>query len=105
MVYNELYHHGVKGMKWGVRRYQNSDGSLTPKGRKRAERDMSELSNNKRKQYRPDANKWVKEDLNRSKRLVSKWSKGMEAPNPGIQDTESIVGLKPLLYIGSAFVS
>lgn len=32
---NELYHHGIKGMKWGVRRYQNKDGSLTPKGKKR----------------------------------------------------------------------
>ena len=29
----ELYHHGVGGMKWGVRRYQNEDGSLTPEGR------------------------------------------------------------------------
>lgn len=31
----ELYHHGTKGMKWGVRRYQNKDGSLTPAGKKR----------------------------------------------------------------------
>ena len=32
---NELCHHGVKGQKWGVRRYQNKDGSLTAEGRKR----------------------------------------------------------------------
>ena len=31
---DELYHHGVKGQRWGVRRYQNADGSLTPEGRK-----------------------------------------------------------------------
>lgn len=30
----ELYHHGIKGMKWGVRRYQNKDGSLTAAGKK-----------------------------------------------------------------------
>lgn len=32
---NELYHHGILGQKWGVRRYQNEDGSLTPAGKKR----------------------------------------------------------------------
>ncbi len=31
----ELYHHGIKGMKWGVRRYQNADGSLTTAGKKK----------------------------------------------------------------------
>lgn len=31
----ELYHHGILGQRWGVRRYQNRDGSLTPEGRKR----------------------------------------------------------------------
>lgn len=33
--YKELYHYGVKGMKWGIRRYQNEDGTLTAKGEKR----------------------------------------------------------------------
>jgi hypothetical protein len=32
---NEIRHHGIKGQKWGVRRFQNKDGSLTPAGKKR----------------------------------------------------------------------
>lgn len=47
MYQNELYHHGIKGMKWGVRRYQNFDGSYTREGLKRY-RD-SENTYNKRK--------------------------------------------------------
>lgn len=36
---NELYHHGIIGMKWGVRRYQNKDGTLTNSGKKRYNQD------------------------------------------------------------------
>lgn len=35
MYYSHLYHHGIKGQKWGVRRFQNADGSLTNAGRSR----------------------------------------------------------------------
>lgn len=35
MAYDELYHWGIKGQKWGVRRYRNEDGTLTDAGKKR----------------------------------------------------------------------
>lgn len=71
---NTLAHWGIKGMKWGVRRYQNADGSLTPAGKKRYDRDIRE-NNAKKKDNRinidgPDPQRWVKEDLSRSKNVV-----------------------------------
>ena len=49
MTYSELYHHGIKGMKWGVRRYQNKDGSLTEAGKKRITKQLV-------KEYKKDYN-------------------------------------------------
>ena len=45
---NELYHHGILGQKWGVRRYQNPDGSLTPEGKKRYREDKQTLNDYRR---------------------------------------------------------
>lgn len=40
---DELYHHGIKGQKWGIRRFQNKDGSLTKAGLKRRAKLESKL--------------------------------------------------------------
>ena len=73
-----LMHYGVKGMKWGVRRYQNKDGSLTSAGQKRYDRDIRE-NNAKKKDNRinidgPDPHRWVKEDIGRGKKVVDSTS-------------------------------
>lgn len=49
---NELYHHGILGQKWGIRRFQNKDGSLTSAGKKRykAESESSTETDEERRQ-------------------------------------------------------
>lgn len=77
MERNYLYHYGILGQKWGVRRYQNSDGSLTEAGKKRYERDILE-NNAKKKDNRikdleetgPDVRRWVMEDGERAKQTI-----------------------------------
>lgn len=58
---NELYHHGIKGMKWGVRRYQNKDGGLTYAGRKHLlKEEYKSAKKSADRQYTKAAETWNK---------------------------------------------
>lgn len=54
---NELYHHGVKGMKWGVRRYQNTDGSYKASAEGRYDPDSTETKKNSK--FQQFKNRWI----------------------------------------------
>ena len=64
-----IEHHGIKGQKWGVRRYQNKDGSLTEEGRKRfgrmkpdaVRKQMQKAVNTARGERHGSSNRWSRD--------------------------------------------
>lgn len=84
----ELYHYGTKGMKWGVRRYQNKDGSLTAAGKKRRDREYNALNKDQQKNFTENPSKWVQDDLRRSKGVADA-SSGMVRELKRVNDTST----------------
>lgn len=77
MEYEVLKHHGIRGMRWGVRRYQNKDGSLTAKGKKRYASEMEKLN---------EREKTIKNKL-RTKAKMDK----LEAKRKAVEEQEALL--------------
>lgn len=90
-----LAHYGILGMKWGVRRYQNEDGTLTSAGKKRYGREWSpgvDISYGKKK-YRK-ASELSDDELvkdNRRYALESQYKKNHQAPKSKLQKEKEAV--------------
>ena len=93
---NELYHYGMKGMRWGIRRYQNKDGSLTPAGKKRYNKEMAKLKaeekvlkNKQKTQAKMDKLDEKRKDveaLRKGKTPPSTLKKAKETPKRSLKD-------------------
>lgn len=89
-------HHGIKGMKWGIRRYQNKDGTLTAAGKKRYNKEVERLknerktlNNQKRTQAKLDKLDEMRKENNRLRDEVNSKKKGSSADNPDQRSNES----------------
>lgn len=70
---NELTHWGIKGMRWGVRRYQNDDGSLTNAGKKRYASEMQFLKEKERSLKKRQTAKDKIDKLNAKRKALNEW--------------------------------
>lgn len=84
----ELYHAGIKGMKWGRRRYQNPDGTLTPEGKKRYSDDYAKAHD--KKDVKNMSDKELRERLNRLQ-MEQQYSKMTEKKKGAISKGGAIV--------------
>lgn len=59
----ELYHHGIRGQKWGVRRYQNSDGTYTEEGQRRRSISQVIVESKAKRSARKDAKEFARSKM------------------------------------------
>ena len=76
-----LQHHGIKGQKWGIRRFQNKDGSLTPAGKKR-QSDSEGDSKPKKRKLKDLSDAELREKINRME-LEKRYKDLKDTKTPG----------------------
>ena len=123
---NELYHWGSKGMKWGVRRYQNKDGTLTAAGKKHYNGDGNAGEEAEQVEYAPkrtgkDASVYTDEELrariqrmqmeDQYRTLMGKTDIRVDDPNrelklekERLQLQKDVKQLRHDVYVGESFI-
>lgn len=91
-----IMHHGIKGMKWGIRRYQNKDGTLTSAGKKRYNKEVERLkserktlNNQKRTQAKLDKLDDMRKENERLRNEVNSKKKGSSSDDSNQRSNES----------------
>lgn len=79
---NELTHWGIKGMRWGIRRYQNKDGTLTTAGKKRYAKEMEKLKQEERVAKNQQLTKAKLDKLDEKRREIEAIKSGKPVPKP-----------------------
>ena len=92
---NELTHWGIKGMRWGVRRYQNKDGTLTTAGKKRYAKEMAKLKEEERVAKNRQRTKAKLDKLDEKRREIEAIKSGKPVPKPAEKQTHK-TGIKDM---------
>lgn len=83
-----LYHHGIKGQRWGVRRFQNPDGSLTAAGRRRQDRAIKKDQKAFDIKNRKEAYAKIDKDYEKAYSIVEKHGLDYDDVLSSVTDTE-----------------